>query len=329
MTGIFRQKAPGNIILLIIVGVLLKLPVFFSSKGFIIKDSDSDLYRYLVSFIQQNSGDSAFVFASLAFILNILIAFILVNFTNTDRFVNKANYLIGMAYILITSFLPAFNLFSSNLLASVLMLLTFRLLFRSYHVGSAKSHMFNAGLLISVASLLFLPSIIFLLWGFIALLVLRPFRITEWIILLLGIIMPYYFYAAYLFLTDNFNVPEYFFHLSFISTKISLSLWHAGALFLLLAPLLAGFYYVQINADKMLAHIRKGWYLFLWYLVIAVLIALFEVDNSFENIVPILVPVAAFHGYGYLNTEVKQFPLIAFWVTAAFIITAQLYSQIW
>lgn len=326
MTGIFRQKTPGNIILLIFLGFLIKLPAFFNEKALIIKKSDGVFYtgatHYLDAFLRSN----AFAFALIAFTLNLLIAFILNSLINTERFMTRPNFLPGMAYLLITSFLPSFNMLSSNLVASVLLLLAFKLMYQSHHL---KNNIFNAACLTGVASMFFFPAVFFTAWCFLALLVLRPFRLSDWVVLLLGLTTPYYFYAAYLFLTDQMAIPSYFYHLSFLSSDIRYTLWHAGALFLLLAPLLAGIYYVQANSGKMLAHIRKGWYLFLGYLVFAIVAALFDIDKTSENLVLALVPVAAFHGYGYLNAELKLYPKITFWITVAFIIANQLYGNLW
>lgn len=326
MTGIFRQKTPGNIILLILLGIFMKLPVFFHAQGFVVKQSDGIFYTNLTGFLDRFTNGSSFIFAIIAFSLNLLIAFILNSFINTDRFMNKPNFLAGMAYILITSFLPSFNLLSSNLIASVLLLTAFKLFYQSHHV---KNHIFNASLLIGLASLFFFPALFFVAWAFLALLVLRPFRLSDWILLLLGLSSPYYFYGTYLFLNDKLEIPSYFYHLSFLSSDIRYSLWHAGALFFLLAPLLAGIYYVQANSAKMLVHIRKGWYLFLGYLAITIIAALFDIEKTSENLVLTLVPVAAFHGYGYLNAELKLYPKISFWLTVAFIIANQLYGNLW
>lgn len=326
MTGIFRQKTPGNIILLILLGIFIKLPSFFHAKGFIVKQSDGIFYTNLTGFLDRATNGSSFAFAVIAFVLNLLIAFILNSFINTDRFMNKPNFLSGMAYILITSFLPSFNMLSSNLIASLLLLIAFKMFYQSHHV---KNHIFNGALLIGLASLFFFPSLFFIAWAFLALLILRPFRLADWMILLLGLASPYYFYGTYLYLNDRLEVPSYFYHLSFLSSDIRYSLWHAGALFLLLAPLLAGIYYVQANSAKMLVHIRKGWYLFMAYLVVAIVAALFDIEKTSENLVPALVPVAAFHGYGYMHAELKLYPKIAFWTTVAFIIVNQLYGNLW
>ncbi|GAB3427031.1 hypothetical protein [Niabella aquatica] len=326
MTGVFSQKNPGNIVLLFMLGIFIKLPAFFHDKGFIIKDSDGAFYTGMITFLKNISHGSPFCFAAIAFALNLLIAFILNNFINTERLMNRSNYLTAMAYMLITSFLPSFNLLSANLVASLLLLTAFTLFYKSYN---NKNNIFNGALLIGLASLFFLPALFFTVWAFLALAILRPFRFSEWMVLLLGLTAPYYFYAAHLFLSDQASVPSYFYHLSFLGSQIKYSLWHAGALFFLLAPLLAGIYYMQANSAKMLFHIRKGWYLVIWYLVISIATALFDIEKTSENMILTLVPAAAFHGYGYLNAELKLYPKISFWLTVIFIISCQLYSNMW
>lgn len=329
MIGVFRQKTPSNTVLLVLLGILLKLPTFFHGKGYILKESDGTFFKYLITIIGNTFNYSTFSFAIIGFILNMMIATMLNYFLNINRIMTKSNFLAGMAYILITSFLPAFNLLSANLVAAVLIFTAFAVMVKSNSAKSDKNNIYNAAFLIGIASLFFLPALLFIIWGFIALAILRPFRFSEWMILLLGLTTPYYFYGAYLYLTDGLQIPNYFYHLTFLQSQVQYSIWHSGALFLLLAPLFAGIFYMQANAGKMSVHVRKSWYLFLWYLAIAIIVAMFDIENTSENIVIALLPIAAFHGYGYMNAELKLFPKIAFWLSIAFIIVAQLYNPIW
>ncbi|MFT4094965.1 MAG: hypothetical protein QM640_15135 [Niabella sp.] len=329
MTGIFRQKAPGNIVLLFIIGTLTRLPVFAHPHPYVLKDGDGILYTSLIYFLSGFWGNSAAAFAVFAFGINMSIAFLLTNFINADRLMLRPNYLSGMAYILITSFLPAFNFLSSSLVASVFLLGAFVLMFRSHNTKINRNYIFNASLLIGLASLFFVPSVLFIAWAFLALALLRPFRFPEWITLLVGVLTPYYFYAVYLFLNNHFAIPSYFYHISLFPVKVRFNLWQAGALFLWLAPLLTGIYYMQALSGKMMVHVRKGWYLFLWYIIIALLISLCDMENTTENWILLLAPAAAFHGYGYLNAEWKLYPKISFWLAIGFIIASQLYSRLW
>lgn len=329
MIGIFKQKAPGNIILLFVFGILIKLPCFFQPLNPIVKENDGTLFQALISFLNTMTQRSALAFTILAYAINVLIAYILINFINKQRFMHKPNFLSGMAYLLITSFIPSFNQFSSVLFASLLLLTAATLLFSSYNIRTDKNSIFNAAFLIGIASLFYLPALMFIIWAFLALALLRPFNLSEWIVLFLGVMSPYYFFAAWLFLTGHFQIPDYFRHIFFTSSKVHYSLWAAGALFFLLAPMLAGIYYVQASSSKMMVQVRKGWHLFLWYIAVAVLIALFDIEKTSENWLILLVPIAAFHGYGYLNADVKLYPKISFWLTVIFIVTSQLYSGLW
>jgi len=329
MTGIFRQKTPANILLLIILGVLLRLPSFFQAHGHVSKTGDGVLYTEGIALLQQWGLGSPLVFAIIAFILNLAIAFRLNQFIHTNRLMTRPNFLPGMAYILVTALLPSFNRVSSNLVASLFLLGVFILLYKSHTSKTEKNHIFNAALLVGLSSMFFFPAVFFIVWVFIALAMLRPFNLAEWALALLGLTTPYYFYASYLFLTDNLHIPGYFYQLSFLSSDVRYTAWHSGALFFLLAPLFAGIYYMQANSNKMIIHVRKSWYLFLWYLIAAIVISFFNIENSSENVVMALIPVAALHGYGYLNAELKIYPKIAFWLTVGFIVCSQLFSTLW
>lgn len=329
MTGTFRQKYPGNIILLFILGGLLKLPVFFHAKAPVLKESDGIFYTKLVRVLNEATNNSYVVYAILAFIINMTIAFSISVFINRYRMMNKPNYLAGMAYVLITSLLASFNWLSSSLIASLFLLSAFVLFFKSYNAKYERNNIYNGAFVIGIASLFYFPAILFIAWAFIALSIVRPFKLTEWIILLMGALTPYYLFAAYLFLTDSFSLPAYFHNLTFIFTPISFSLWHAGALFFLLVPFLVGFFYMQQNASKMVVQTRKGWFLLLWYLLISILICFISDNKSLENVVILLMPAAALHGYGYYTVDLKIFPKIFFWVTVLFIVLSQIFSGLW
>lgn len=329
MIGVFRQKNPGNIFMLFIIGVLLKLPAFFESAPAIVKQRDSETYRYIVNFIEPAAIVLPSLFAILAFLLVFLQTYLLTLFINNNRLMLKANFLPGMAYMLITSLLPEFNRFSSPLIVSTLFILLFIILFSAHNEKITRGSIFNAGLILGLSGLIFLPSLIFLLWVYIALGTLRPFKLNEWLLLLLGLLTPSYFLILFLYLTDSFSW-SYFYNGFMMSLRPEkYTIWHAGALFLVLMPLLAGIYYIHAHSGRMLVHVRKAWNLFLIYAIIALAITFFNVGTGIENWVLILLPAAAIHGYGYFNSELKLYPRIAFWLSVAFIVAAPFLSNLW
>src|SRR5690606_15229311 len=141
-------------------------------------------YTGLTDWLERMANGSTFIFAALAFTINLLIAFTLNNFISTDRLMTRPNFLPAMPYVLLTSFLPAFNILSSSLVASLFLLIAVKLLYQSY---STKNNIFNAAFLIGLASLFSFPALFFLAWAFLALPVLRPFRLSDWVLLLLGV----------------------------------------------------------------------------------------------------------------------------------------------
>lgn len=328
MIGVFKKKNPGNIVMLFIIGILLKLPVFLSSPSAVVNSYDGILYKKIIRLLEPIGAALPIIYSVIAFIIIFFQAIILCQFINANRLMQKPNFLSGLAYILITSFVPEFNVLSSQLIISVFYLLIFIQLFKAYNQQLTNGAIYNSGLILGIATLFFFPATTFLVWMFIAFIMLRPFKLKEWLLIILGVLTPYYFLAAYIFLTDQsfyLLMPK----LTFGFERKIPSIWLAGALFLVLAPLLTGIYYSQSLSGRMLIHMRKAWTLFLWYIVICMVSIFFNRSQGYENWVMVMLPVAAFHGFGYLNAEVKIYPKIAFWLAVMFIIASQLLSGMW
>jgi hypothetical protein len=84
----------------------------------------------------------------------------------------------------------------------------FRIL-STYKTERISLHFLDAGLLISLASLFFLPAIVFFLFLLAALILLRPFIWREWTYAVLGLISPYLFLASVYYLT-GMPLSDYF-----------------------------------------------------------------------------------------------------------------------
>ncbi len=323
MIGIFKQKNPANILLLLVFGILIKLPMFQHPQMPASKPGDSLLYKNIVSYLGTIGGANHFVFPVLAFALLFIQALLLTRFMNGQRMMNKPTYFPGMAYLLITSLLPEWSYFSAPLLVNTIFLLVLTGLFKTYNQPNAKGAIFNIGLGLGLASFIFFPSITFVIWILLALAVMRPFRLNEWVLCLVGITTPFYFYAIYLFIDDKWswhNLVPYF---SVSLPAVKQSVWLAGSAFLLAVPFLTGGYYVQDSLRKMLIHVRKGWSLLLLYLLGAVFVPFVNNTADFENWIMATIPFAAFHACTYFYSTLRILPLLLFWLTVAFILGYQ------
>ncbi len=329
MIGIFKQKTPANIFLLLVFGVLIKLPMFLHPHTPAGRNSDGILFKAILQLAEPTSRTTPQLYPVLAFSLLFLQAVMLTRFINTQRMMNKPTFFPGMAYLLITSLLPEWNYFSAPLIVNTILLFVLSGLFKIYNQPNAKGAIFNIGLALGIASFLFFPSITFIIWILLALAVMRPFKLNEWVLCLVGITTPFYFYAIYLFINDEWSWQQLMPHFSIGLPSIKQSVWLAGSAFLLVVPFLGGGYYVQDNLRRMLIQVRKGWSLLLLYLLGAIFIPFVNNSDTFENWVMAAIPFAAFHACTYLYSTLRIIPLLLFWLTVAFVLGYQYYEIGW
>ena len=329
MTGIFKQKTPANIFLLLVTGILIKLPMFTHPHLVAGKPGDGIFYAYIIKFLAPTGAANPVLYPLLAFSLLFLQALMLTRFINSQRMMNRPTYFPGMAYMLITSLLPEWNYFSAPLLVNTVLLFVLSALFKTYNQTNARGAIFNTGLALGLAAFIFFPSLTFVIWILLALVVMRPFRLNEWVLCLAGIITPFYLYAVYLFVDDKWSWQNLVPYFSVGLPVVKQSLWLAGSAFLLAVPFLAGGYYVQESLRKMLIQVRKGWSLMLLYLLGAVFVPFVNSTGNFENWIMAAIPFAAFHACTYYYSTLRILPLLLFWLTIAFVLVYQYAGPGW
>lgn len=329
MIGIYKQKNPANVLLLLLLGLLLKWPLLMHPRVVLPDPADGALYRALLEWLAGPGRSMPWIYSMLSLALLLTQALQLQSLLNRHRMMSRPNYLPAMAYLLITSLFPEWNYFSAPLLINTLLLTVFGALFRSYTLPDARALIFNAGLVIGLAAFIYLPSFSFLLWILLAIAVMRPFRLVEWVLCLAGSLTPFYFYAVWLFLSDRWNWQEIIPSFSLQVPRVEPTLWLAGGTALLLIPFLIGGYYIQENLRKMLIQVRKGWSLFLLFMLGAILIPFLTSTPTLDSWILVAIPFAAFHGSGYLYATFRIIPLLLFWLSLAYVLAYQYAGPGW
>lgn len=324
MIGLFKQKTPVNILVIFVMGILIKFPIFGKYKIPQLDENSAVFYKQIVIFINSFGEKSGLLFALITYLLLFFQAMQLNKLISDHRMMQRSNFLPAASYLLLTSLLPDWNYFSAPLLINSLVLFLFAGLFKLYNQQNVKTTIFNVGLIVGISSFIFFPSIILVVWLIIGLLVMRTVRINEWMICLLGVTTPFYFYTAYLFIADQWS-----WHLLFQPFSIKLSLpeqsyWLAVASFLLVIPFLIGGYFVQENLRRMLIQVRKNWSLILIYLLFTLFFPFLN-NNSpgLGSWILLAVPFAAFHACTYLYPPQRWFPVVIFWLSILFVLTYQ------
>jgi Family of unknown function (DUF6427) len=303
--------------------------MFMSIHVPLLAGEEGVFYKGLIKFLKPAANSNPLIFPMLAFGLLFVQSLLLNQFINNQRMTNRPTWFPAMAYMLITSLLPEWNYFSAPLIVNTILLYILTALFKTYNQGDVKGRVFNIGLALGVASFFFFPALTFIIWVFLALMVMRPFRLNEWMLCLVGITTPFYFYAVYLFINDSWSWNNLLPHFSVNMPAVKQSMWLAGTAFLLVVPFLAGGYYVQESLRKMLIQVRKGWSLLLLYMLAAVFIPFVNSSGTLENWVIAAIPFAAFHACMYLYSSLRIIPLLIFWLTVAFVIGYQYGGPRW
>lgn len=320
MIGIFKQKNPGNALVLLLYALALKFPFFLHPEKHMVNEGDNYIFNIIVKFLEPVTANSPMVFSLLAFILLFTQATLLNRIGNSLKLLPKSNFLIGMSYILVTSLVHEWNLFSAPLLVNSLLIWIWYRLTNLYNHNSPKTAIFNVSMLVGILPLIYSPAVVFLLILMFALILTRPFRITEWMVALLGFTTPYYFLFVVLFLAGKWDWHKVIPVISFHLPKLPTSLWITGGIFFMIIPFLIGAWYVQVNLGKMLIQMRKSWSLLLVLLIVSVLIILLNPGTNYLHWLPVVVPLSIFHAAAYYYLPGRWFPSLMHWVIFAFVI---------
>lgn len=314
MTGTFKQKNSGNTLVLLVYGLILKFSIFLRPQGPLQQpDDDHFLYKWVISFLEPLHLWPG-VYSLLAFLLLFSQALLLNRVCNAQKMMARPNYLVAMSYMLITSLLPEWNYFSAPMLINSLLIWLFYRLNTLYNAQKPGSVVFNAGLIMGFITLLYQPAIVFIFFLMVAVFIVRPFRIKEWLIGLLGVTAPYYFIGLVLYLTDQWDWKKIQPDISFSLPPMPTSVFTTISLALLVLPFIIGSLFVQNNLNKMFIQVRKSWSLLLVCLITSMLIIMINGGTNYVNWSLCVVPLAVFHGAAYFYPQRNLFPSIMHWL---------------
>lgn len=293
-------------------GLLLKLPMFLHPQVPKPQQLDGFLYRVLLQWMKPVFVNAPIVYSLLAFLFLYLQAISLNKLVNAQRLMQKTNYLTGMSYLLITSLFSDWYYLSSPLIINSLFIWALAMLCNLYNNQSPKSALFNIGMIIGTATFFYFPSIAFLLLIIVGLAITRPFRLPEWLMVLLGVMAPYYLLGAWVFLTDRWK-GYHFPGFSITVPAFHQSAWAYTALILLFLTVLIGIYFIQDNMRRQVVQARKNWNLIFLYLLVSLLVPFLNASQGFDYWILTAVPIAAMAGAAFLYPERKFIPLFLHW----------------
>lgn len=202
MIRFFKSPQPAAlfsvpfIILVLWLQAFFKHPVSDKETGMLLFDLLSSVLNLLPAFVQTLIAVALISFEAI-YLNNIL---------NRYEVLYKNSFLPALMYTLLMSLaLPVLE-FHPVILVNLLLLRVIDKTFTLFKNDSPIPSLFDSCFLISIASLIYLPAATMFILFLIALLILRPFNLREWMIALIGFGLPYFFLSVYFFWTDQLSI---------------------------------------------------------------------------------------------------------------------------
>jgi hypothetical protein len=312
VTGTFKANNPYNNFLLFVYAMLLKFPIFLHPVTPKPQPSDGILYRSFLEWMTINVGNTPVLFSFLTFGLLVIQAIGFNKMVNDQRMMAKPNYLTGMSYLLITSLFSEWFVLSAALIINTILIWVWAKLCTLHNNPSPKTTIYNIGLVISFAAFFYLPALLFILLFIIGLAITRPFRLNEWLIGLVGVVTTFYFFAAWLFISEKwktYTLPS----ISFSYPHFLQGRWAIITFIVLIFTMLIGIFFIQNNMRRQIVQTRKSWQLIYIYALVAAYIPFLNATHSFNNWILLAVPVSLIVASAFFYPERKWFPLLMHW----------------
>ena len=326
MTGIFKANNPSGNALLFGYAILVKLPMFLHYRAPQLQIMDGVFYKNMLRVLQPVANGFPSIYSILTFLLLFVQAISINKIAANLKLHRQTSYLTGMTYLLVTSLFSEWFSLSAPLIVNTFLIWIWGKLCTLYNNPSPKAAIFNIGLVTGLAAFIYFPSLTFLLLIMVGITIARPFSLQEWLVGLIGIITPVYFFLSYLYLTDSissFNFPG--FHLSY--PHFFGNRWAYAALVLVTLASALGLFFINANINRQVVQTRKSWQLLFLYLIVAVFVPFVNTGLNFTYWILLTAPVAPIIAATFFYPQKKLAPQLLHWCMFAIYVAVGFFNK--
>ena len=166
-------------------------------------------YNHILYSLLQKSVKSTFSITLINILFLALGALLISIYSIRQEVVEKLNYIPSFLYVFFAAITLNNALLHPSLIANVFILLSLIYVTDTYRENDVLSKIFNGALFTSLATFFYINYAFFILFYFIALLILRPFSWREWFVAIFGLIAPVFIYFCIGYLI-NIPFTDYF-----------------------------------------------------------------------------------------------------------------------
>ncbi len=315
----FKNDNPASYILLPIFALVLWVPGFFLDHNVVLQNS-MPFYEMLA----RPFVGIPFLATLLAFLLIVGEAFLLNYIVNENEVLSSPSFLPALFYIVYMSNSNEKLMLYPLLFSNLFMLLAIYKLVSSYRKNTAFSQAFDAGLLFSIATLFYLPSVVFFPLLGIGLLIFRPFNWREWVISFLGVLVPFALVLTYYFWYDSLS-DLLFDKIFYTIFKDQPKLEYPTSFYFMT---IFGWFIVALSIGRLFSRLvgvsqktKKGILLFIWFFVLGVVSVIVAPEISTKYLSFLAISASVFCANYFLRTQ-KQWwgeSLFILWLLTIFI----------
>ena len=318
MVFLFKDRSDFNLIFLLLLSVALHFHVWMHPPLVIANESDGLLSYFLLHYVQPLPPFVLiFIFHTIILSQAIRLNILLSNF----KMFRQISYIPAFTYIILTAMFPYWDIISAGLIANSLVIWILVKLLRLYDQNQPKALEFNIGLIVGISIILHEPIAILIVVVLFALVIIRPFKLAEWLVLIMGILLPFYFIFTYVFLTGNIDEFRQFLpKLDWKNPLVQPGFNVILALIVMGVQLIVGFYYWNKQQTRFIIQVRKYWgVIFLLLILTFFQPILFSVQALYASAI-VIAPLASFISFAYATPKRLLIPNLLFWAGAAVIV---------
>lgn len=311
MISLFKDRSPAAIFWLIILSIIVHSHFFVDAPVVLVAGANGMLSTFLNNYIAPLfSGIVVLIYHAFVILQALSLNHLLTN----NRMYSRVNYFPAMVYILLTGLFTEWSRLTPALIANTILIWFFAKLIQLYGARNPKTFLFNIGLLTSVSVILYHPMTLLVPVAFFALMLLRPFIITEWLVLVMGIIFPFYLLTSYLYSNDRLQsvknyLPVWNLNLPDIQNKIVFFITIA----FIIITLLTGLLYWQQENRRLLIQVRKYWVVLLSMLFVLLSAPFIDKSDGIGSLILCIVPASPIIAKGFLAPKKLAIPTLMFW----------------
>lgn len=297
MIEIFRTNQIFATLLLIPYTFLIRIYSLIHPIAYEVQPWDTPFSKYLfTSLIPSPIMQS---------IVACIVVFLIANFINRHIIQNRLSkhltLLPGLFFILITASMPGGIICSPALLSGFFLMLAMMSINRIYKTNDAAIRIFNAGLYVALALILYPANLFFWVFCIISLMILRSLKLSELLMLTSGIFIPVFLLGTYYYWNGELHLIWDYFQFDKGILALFLNLNLNAILYLVAIGVIVIYCIVRYNTFTMKSaiQVQKKVDIVYWFMLFSLLIMFFVNGITFTHLVILAIPFSMFIGLSF------------------------------